>query len=105
MGQFVFNIATGQWGKRGSIVDVPFTETQRFVKAVGKGEGKKALKYGARSIGVWSGGKVPLQAITTAEGAWNLATDETDDFRELVWSKYALKEKKSSESKGPEVNY
>ncbi|MBW8002596.1 MAG: hypothetical protein FVQ80_11345 [Planctomycetes bacterium] len=105
VGKFVFNIATGQWGQRGSIVDVPFTETQRFVKAVGKGEGKKALKYGARSIGAWSGGKVPLQAITTAEGAWNLATDETDDFRELVWSKYALKKKKSSESKGPEVNY
>lgn len=106
VGQFVFNIATGQWGKRGTIVDVPFTETQRFVKAAAKGEGKKALKYGARSIGAWSGGKVPLQAITTAEGAWNLATEDDADFRELVWSKYAIQGRgKSKKTKQLKAKY
>lgn len=107
VGRFIFNIATGEWGRTGSIVDAPFTETGRFVKAVKKGEGKKALKYGARTIGAWSGGKIPLQAVTTAEGAWDLATDAEDtDFRNLVWSRYALTEKKSrKKSKGPQVKY
>lgn len=107
VGRFVFNIATGEWGRTGSIVDAPFTETGRFVRAVKRGEGKKSLKYGARTIGAWSGGKIPLQAITTAEGAWDLATDVEDtDFRNLVWSRYALTEKKSREkSKGPKVTY
>ncbi|KKL48144.1 hypothetical protein LCGC14_2328420, partial [marine sediment metagenome] len=56
---------------------------------------KNIIKYGLRTTGAVSGGRLPLQAISTAEGAWNLATGETDDFRELVWSKYALKKPKS----------
>ncbi len=105
------------WGpSTGFIWETPITETFKAVGAVTKDKPasyanwdparqeawdkkhiKDIAKYGARAIGAWTGGKPPLQAIQTAEGAWNLVTGETDDFRELIWSKYALKKKKKEE--------
>lgn len=102
VGRLVYNIAAGDWGPSGRIETTPFTETERLVSAVKKGDPRNIAKYGARTIGAWSGGKVPLQAVTTAEGAWDLATGETKDWRELVWSKYALK---SKTAKQPKVSY
>lgn len=105
VGRLAYNIIAGDWGPNRNIAETPFTETGRLVSAVKKGDAQKITKYAARSIGAWSGGKIPLQAVTTAEGAWNLATGETEDWRELVWSKYALKSKKSEKDKPLKVRY
>ena len=106
VGRLVYNIAAGDWGPSGSIITTPFAETGRLVRSIKQGDVKNTAKYAARSAGAWSGGKIPLQVVTSAEGAYNLATGDTDDFRELVWSKYALRSKdKSKKSKQPEVKY
>jgi hypothetical protein len=98
VGRFVYNIISGDWGPSGNIVGTPFAETGRLMRSIEQGDTKNIAKYAARSAGAWSGGKVPLQVVTSAEGAYNLATGDTDDFRELVWSKYALKPSKKSKS-------
>jgi hypothetical protein len=97
MGALVLNIATGEWGRSGTIAETPFKETGRLVAAIKKGDGKKIITSAARTAGAWSGGKIPLQAIQTAEGAWDLSTGETKDWRELVWSKYSLQSKKRTD--------
>jgi hypothetical protein len=99
IGGLVLNIATGQWGRSGNIVETPFKEAGRLVSAIKQGDTRKVLASSARTVGAWSGGKIPLQAIQTAEGAWDLSTGETEDWRELVWSKYAIQSKKKSEKK------
>jgi hypothetical protein len=104
LGRLAYNVLAGDWGPSNNIATTPMLETGRLASAIKRGDPKKIAKYGARTIGAWSGGRVPLQAVTTAEGAWNLATGETEDFRELVWSKYALKSKKKS-NETPGVKY
>jgi hypothetical protein len=103
MGALVLNIATGTWGRSGTIAETPFKETGRLVAAIKKGDGKKIITSAARTTGAWTGGKIPLQAIQTAEGAWDLSTGETEDWRELVWSKYSLKSKNAKKSKFQKV--
>ncbi len=105
VGKLIYNVTTGEWGPAGNIASTPFTETGRLIRSVKKGEGKNTAKYAARTIGAWSGGKVPLQAVTSAEGAWDLATGESDDWRTLVWSKYALKGNSSKKSDDVKVKY
>lgn len=105
VGRFVYNIISGDWGPAGNIVGTPFAETGRLVRSIEQGDGKNIAKYAARSAGAWSGGKIPLQAVTSAEGAYNLATGDTDDFRELVWSKYAIRKDKSKSGKTVGVKY
>ena len=96
VGRLVYNMFIArEWGPiTGFIWETPITETFRLTGAVMKGDLGKSLKYGARTAGAWSGGYPPLQVAQTIEGGWNLATGETDDFRELIWSKYALREGK-----------
>ena len=113
VGRWAYSVSVGDWGPSRTIAETPFIEAGRLVSALKKTKPKgykrwsskkkkewdknyykNIIKYGARTAGAWSGGRIPLQAITTTEGAINLMTDETDDFRELVWSKYALKSKK-----------
>ncbi len=98
VGRWAYNVATGDWGPTRMIAEEPFVETGRLVGAIKRAikdgatdeEIRSMMKYAARTVGAWSGGKIPLQAIQTAEGAWDLATGEDTDFRRLVWSKYAL---------------
>jgi len=99
-GPWIYNVVVGDYGPSRMIAETALMETGKLGAAVRKGDPGKIVKHGARSIGAWSGGKIPLQAINTAEGAWRLATDETEDFRELVWSQYALKSKKRSKKTG-----
>jgi len=94
LGPWIYNIAVGEYGPRRMIAETALVETAKLGAAVRSGDPEKIIKRGARAVGAWSGGKIPLQAITTAEGAWRLANGETKDFRELVWSQYALKSKK-----------
>ncbi len=109
VGRWAYNVAAGDWGPTRMIVETPFVETGRLVSAVKKAikdgatdeEIKSIARYSARTVGAWTGGKIPLQAISTAEGAWDLATEQDTDFRRLVWSKYALKKgRKEGELRG-----
>jgi len=68
---------------------IPLTEAGRAVKAK---DPKKAVVHGLKAVGAVTG-KIPLQLIRTGEGAYDLATGETDDIRRLLYSEYALKEK------------
>jgi hypothetical protein len=97
VGGMILNMVTGQWG-RSSIAETPFKEAGKLISAAKQGDPKKIISAAARTAGAWSGGKIPLQAIQTAEGAWDLSTGETEDWRELVWSKYSLKSKKKKDS-------
>jgi len=106
VGRFIYNISTGEWGAGPELIAAtPLKETGYFVGALKKGDPGGILKYGARTTGAWTGGYPPLQVIQTAEGAWNLTTDETDDFRELVWSKYALRTKRKKKRERPKEYY
>ena len=100
LGPWIYNIVAGDYGPRRMIAETPLVETAKLGAAIRSGDPGKIVKHGARATGAWSGGKIPLQAIATAEGAWRLANDETDDFRELVWSQYALKSKKKKKTGG-----
>ncbi len=100
LGRLAYNVAAGDWGPSNNIALTPALETQRMVSAMKRGDVRGTTKYTARTIGAWSGGKIPLQAVTSAEGAWDLATGETEDFRRLVWSEYAMKTRKKKESPG-----
>lgn len=103
IGRTLYNMFIArEWGPTtGFIWETPITETWRATGAAMKGEPGKMAKYGARAVGAWTGGYPPLQVLQTVEGGWNLATGETDDFRELVWSKYALKTKRKERGAGP----
>jgi len=94
VGRWAYNVATGDWGPTRMIAEEPFVETGRLISAIKRGDPGTIARYGARTVGAWTGGKIPLQAIITAEGAWDLATEEDDDFRRLIWSKYALRKGK-----------
>jgi hypothetical protein len=100
VGGLVLNIATGEWGRSGNIAETPFKEAGRLANAIKQGDAKKIVTSAARTTGAWTGGKIPLQAIQTAEGAWDLATGETEDWRELVWSEYSMKSNKKKDNKG-----
>ena len=100
LGPWIYNIVTGDYGPRRMIAETALIETGKLGAALRKGDPGKIIKHGARAAGAWSGGKIPLQAITTAEGAWRLANEETEDFRELIWSQYAIKPKKKKKKTG-----
>jgi len=100
IGRGIYNLYKGEWGPGGfmSLTETPLKETERLVKAIRSGNKRNILRYGARTAGAWTG-KIPLQAITTAEGAWDLASGESEDIRELVWSKYSLQGKRGTRKK------
>ena len=47
------------------------------------------MKHGIKATGALTG-RIPAQAIRTAEGAYDLAQNETDDWRRLIYSEWAL---------------
>lgn len=49
----------------------------------------KAAVDAAKTFGAFSG-KITIQEIRTAEGVYDLMTGKTQDWRRLVWSKWAL---------------
>jgi len=98
IGSLVLNVATGAWGRSGNIAETPFKEVGSLVNAIKQGDTKKIVSSVARTTGAVTG-KVPLQLIQTAEGTWDLATGETEDWRRLVYSKYAIKPGKKKDDK------
>ena len=77
----------------GTIAEAGPAELSKLVSAVKRRELMKIIKYAASTIGAFTGW-IPAQAIRTTEGAADLYKGETEDWRRLVYSKQALKEKK-----------
>ncbi len=90
------------WGSGSFLDGTAWDELQKLAREVrGRkdrrtGRRKRDLgqiaKRAATTTGAFTG-KLPHQAVITAEGAHALATGETDDPRRLVWTEYALKDK------------
>jgi hypothetical protein len=77
-------------------MDVPINEAKKLVAAVKKGDVEKSVWQGAKTVSAFTG-LVPQQAYTTAEGVQNLASGDTTDLRELLWTQSQLNTKKKSE--------
>ena len=77
----------------GTIAEAGPAELSKLVGAVKRKELAKIIKYAASTIGAFTG-RIPAQAIRTTEGAVDLYKGETEDWRRLVYSEQALKEKK-----------
>jgi len=74
-----------------------FEELVKAARSAVGGKAKDTLLHGAKSVGAFTG-KIGAQAMRTAEGIYDLATDETDDPRRLLYSEYALNDKDKSTS-------
>jgi len=61
----------------------------KALKAIKEGDWEKGLRYGIQSVATMSG--VPYnQLYRTWKGTLALMNNETDDWRRLIWSEYAL---------------
>jgi len=102
VGRWAYNFIRGFDSDMGLWQAAP-KEAAKTIKAVSQGKFGKALKGTAATVGALRGGVPTAQMIRTAEGAYDLATDETDDYRRLVWSKYALNKDKEKRRKASDV--
>ena len=64
-------------------------ELKKAAAAFKRGDTKRVAISATKAVGAATG-KIPQQAVSTAEGALDLAEGKTDDPRRLVWSKYQL---------------
>ncbi len=71
-----------------------FVEVGRAFKSK---DPQKKLRHGVKAIGILSG-KIPTQYADTLDGAIDLYNGETDDFRRLFFSEWALKPSKTTKS-------
>ena len=54
-------------------------------------EPRTKIKHGVKAVGLLTG-KIPTQAVDTAEGIIDLMSGQTDDWRRLIWSESALED-------------
>jgi len=59
---------------------------------------QKKLLHGAKAVGVLTG-RYPVQAVDSVDGLIDILKEETDDWRRLLYSEYALKEPKKKKRK------
>lgn len=81
------------WTASQGLAKVPLEEAVKTAKELMKGEKinkRRAIIHGAKAVGAATG-KLPHQAILTAEGLYDLSTGETHDPRRLLWSEYQLR--------------
>ena len=52
-------------------------------------KGRTKLKHGIKAIGLLTG-KIPTQWVDTIDGFVDLANEETEDFRRLIWGESAI---------------
>jgi len=95
IGRILANAMAGRYGQ-GGIETAAFQNAGQAIAKLGKGEFGKAGKYGLRSVGALTG-RFPAQFLRSGEGAYNLWTGESDDWRELIWSAYALQSPKTDD--------
>ncbi len=61
---------------------------------------RSLIKGGAKTVGGFTG-KITAQDIRTAEGVYDLATGQTQDWRRIIWSKRALEQGQKTEQNEP----
>ncbi len=89
VGRIIYNAAQGFAGGGTSIAEIGITELEKTVGAGFRGDIGAVVKHGTKAVGALTG-RIPAQAIRTAEGAYDLAQNETDDWRRLIYSEWTL---------------
>lgn len=89
VGRVIYNAAQGFAGGGTSVAEIGISELEKTVAAGFRGDVGKVVKHGLKATGALTG-RIPAQAIRTAEGAYDLAQNETDDWRRLIYSEWAL---------------
>ena len=89
VGRIVYNAASGFAGGGTSVAEIGISEIEKTLAAGFRGDVGKVVKHGIKATGALTG-RIPAQAIRTAEGAYDLAQNETDDWRRLIYSEWAL---------------
>ncbi len=90
IGRWITQMIRG-WGDSSTIAEAAPKEFQKFVGAVKRGDIQNIIKYAATVVGAATG-RIPAQAVRTAEGIVDIATGETQDPRRLIYSEWALKQ-------------
>ena len=70
---------------------IPLTEANKARQDLMRGDPRGVITHSLKALGAGTG-TIPLQAIRTGEGAYDLMTGQTDDVRRLLYSEYALRE-------------
>lgn len=98
LGRWITAMIRG-WGNSSTIAEAGPEELGKLVGAVKRGDIFDIIKFATTTIGALTG-RIPAQAVRTAEGAMDLARGTTEDPRRLIWSEWALsqgeKEKKKA---------
>jgi hypothetical protein len=89
VGRVIYNAAQGFAGGGTSVAEIGVTELEKTVAAGFEGDVAGVVKHGIKATGALTG-RIPAQAIRTAEGAYDLSQNETDDWRRLIYSEWAL---------------
>ncbi len=89
VGRIIYNAAQGFAGGGTSVAEIGISELEKTIAAGFRGDVGKVVKHGIKATGALTG-RIPAQAIRTAEGVYDFAQNETDDFRRLIYSEWAL---------------
>ncbi len=89
VGRVVYNAAQGFAGGGTSVAEIGISEFEKTIAAGFRGDVGKVVKHGIKATGALTG-RIPAQLIRTAEGAYDLAQNETDDWRRLIYSEWAI---------------
>jgi hypothetical protein len=89
VGRVVYNATQGFAGGSTSVAEIGISELEKTIAAGFRGDVGKVVKHGIKATGALTG-RIPAQAIRSAEGAYDLAQNETDDWRRLIYSEWAL---------------
>lgn len=97
LGRWVTRMIRG-WGGSTTIAGVAPEEAGKLVGAAKRGDIPNIIKRAVTTVGAATG-RIPAQAIRTAEGVADIAAGETEDPRRLIWSEWALKQGKKKKKK------
>lgn len=97
IGRWITQMIKG-WGDSSSVAGIAPGEAGKLIGAAKRGDIKDIIKYAASTVGAATG-RIPAQAIRTAEGVIDIATGETEDPRRLIYSEWALKQGKKKKKK------
>ncbi|KKN54249.1 hypothetical protein LCGC14_0594310 [marine sediment metagenome] len=89
VGRIIYNASRGFAGGGTSVAGIGIGELEKTIAAGFRGDIGKVVKHGVKATGALTG-RIPAQAIRTAEGAYDLAQNETDDWRRLIYSEWTL---------------
>ena len=93
IGNIISSIVNG-YGGGADLWEMPLEGIRQTVSGIRHGDARTAAKGVAKVVAgaAPTKGLVNSQAVRTIEGAYDLASDETEDKRRLVWSKAMLEE-------------